>query len=304
MRQSDPVVSAGRAPGTSPDEVAALLAAIGQVLEPLARLAVARGVPIQALEEALRRSMVVAARRALGSGGGERVTSRLSAMTGLTRREVTRLEGIDAQAPPSSRTLVTEVFTLWRFDPALRTPEGQPRVLPRTGPAPSFEALAARVSRDVHPRTLLEEMQRLGLVARLAEHDEVALVEDTVVPRGRWTEMMGFLGDHVGDHFRAAADNVLGDGRAHFEQALLADELSERSIAAARALISAQWQRLMDELVPALTALMDDDRQAGRTQDQAVRIGFYSYARPMNPAGAAGQGADEEPRPEPKQDQA
>lgn len=265
---------------------AALLAALGQVLEPLTRLAVARGVPIQALEEALRRAMVGAARAALGGGDGGRLTSRISAMTGLTRREVSRLEGLDTQALPSSRTLVTELFTLWRFDPALRAPDGRPRVLTRTGPAPSFEALAARVSRDVHPRTLLDEMARLGLVVCLSERDSVALVEDTVVPRGRWAEMMGFLGDHVGDHFRAAADNVLGDGRAHFEQALLADELSERSVEAAKALISTQWQRLMGDLVPALTALMEEDRQAGRPQDRAVRIGFYSYARPMAPPAA------------------
>jgi hypothetical protein len=259
----------------------ALLTAMGQVLEPMATLAVARGVPIQALEEALRRAMVGAARRALGGGDGGRLTSRISAMTGLTRREVTRLDTLDTQAPPPSRTLVTELFTLWRFDPALRAPDGRPRALPRTGAAPSFEDLAARVSRDVHPRTLLDEMARLGLVARLEASDEVMLVEDTLVPRGRWSEMLGFLGDHVGDHFRAAAANVLGDGRTHFEQALLADELSPDSIERAKSLISDQWQRLMTDLVPALQALMQADAAAGRPQDQALRIGFYSYARPM-----------------------
>ena len=38
-----------------------------------------------------------------------------------------------------------------------------PRALPRVGPAPSFESLAQEVTRDVHPRALLEELLRLKL---------------------------------------------------------------------------------------------------------------------------------------------
>jgi hypothetical protein len=33
--------------------------------------------------------------------------------------------------------------------------------------------------------------------------------------------------------------------------------------------------------VPAITALIEEDRQAQRTTDQQVRIGFFTWSQPM-----------------------
>ena len=55
------------------------------------------------------------------------------------------------------------VFAHWRSDKRYRKRGGAPRTLPRVGPAPSFESLAQEVTRDVHPRALLEELLRLKL---------------------------------------------------------------------------------------------------------------------------------------------
>jgi hypothetical protein len=44
--------------------------------------------------------------------------------------------------------------------------------------------------------------------------------------------LLGFLGDNVGDHLRAAVANVLGDTGLHFEQAVFADGLTAQAIAA------------------------------------------------------------------------
>jgi len=38
---------------------------------------------------------------------------------------------------------------------------------------------------------------------------------------------------------------------------------------------------LLADLGPQLEALMVRDREAGRAQDQALRIGLYSWSRPM-----------------------
>lgn len=272
-KQPDPTLE-----GLNPQQ-RALMGALMHVLEPLAELCVSQGVAIQAVEEALRRAMVQAAREACAEGNAKRLTSRISTMTGLTRREVARIEKEAAPARPASRSLVTEVFTRWAFEPGYRDAAGDPLVLSRTGPAPSFEALAGRVTRDVHPRSVLAEMLRLGMVEEAGER--VRLCEDTLVPRGDWEQMVAFLGDNVGDHLRAATANVRGGGSSHFEQSVLADELSSESLEQAKTLISEQWQRLMSDLVPRLEALMDADRAAGRDRDQALRIGLYSWMRAM-----------------------
>ena len=58
---------------------------------------------------------------------------------------------------------------------------------------------------------------------------------------------------------------------------MFCDELSEQSIEALRALITAHWKQLVEAMVPAMESLIEEDRAAARTQDRRVRVGLYSY---------------------------
>jgi len=270
-----------RPPGKDPRDDAALTGAIALLLGPLARLAVARGLTFPAIKELLKQEFVRAARDAQ-PGSGARDVSRVATATGLTRREVTRLS---AQQPPALAdrpSPATQLFTRWQADRKLRDRRGKPRVLPRHGPAPSFEALALSITRDVHPRSLLDQLVRLGLAAHDTKTDTVRLLEEAFVPRDDQARMVGFLGQNVGDHLAAGVANVLGDERRHFEQAVFADELSDASIAAAKKLVNSQWRALMAALVPELQDLVQADRAATERDpayhaDRRLRIGLYSY---------------------------
>jgi len=270
-----------RPPGKDPRDDAALMGAIALLLGPLARLAVARGLTFPAIKELLKQEFVRAARDAQ-PGSGARDVSRVATATGLTRREVTRLS---AQQPPALAdrpSPATQLFTRWQADRKLRDRRGKPRVLPRHGPAPSFEALALSITRDVHPRSLLDQLVRLGLATHDAKTDTVRLLEEAFVPRDDQARMVGFLGQNVGDHLAAGVANVLGDERRHFEQAVFADELSDASIAAAKKLVNSQWRALMAALVPELEDLVQADRAAterdpAHRADRRLRIGLYSY---------------------------
>jgi hypothetical protein len=259
--------------------------ALGAVLRPLARLAVARGVPFGTVEDELRRAFVLAAREAQREPSASRIVSRISTATGINRRQVTQLLEREAQAeaPVRQRSLATEVFAHWTTARAFRDRRGAPRVLPRQGPSPSFEALAHSVTRDVHPRSLLDELVRLGMAEHDAEHDTVALRRDTFVPSGDMVRLLGFLGDNVGDHLRAAVDNVLSDEARHFEQALFAHELSAAAVEAARAALREQWQALIDKMVPMLEDLIEKDTAEGRAREQRLRVGLFSYNEPHPP---------------------
>ncbi len=264
-------------------EQQALLDALDGVLQPLADLCLSKGLTIQAVEERLRLAMVQAAIQAHGHLPATRLTSRISASTGLTRREVARLQADTPQTParPSRPSSATEVFTRWMADASLRAPDGQPMILPRLGPAPSFERLAQSVTQDVHPRSLLDELCRLGLAQWDTPTDQVRLLTDAFVPRGDWPRMTAFLADNVGDHLRSATANVLGTGKEHLEQAIFADELSAESLAAFKALMTTQWQHMLQSIPLKLEQLIAADKQAGRAQDQRVRVGLYTWAQPM-----------------------
>jgi len=262
------------------DEHEALLAALRQVLQPLARLAVQRGLPYAPVEELLRRAFVGAADAAHPDVLAHRKVSRLATTTGINRREVTRLLQVlrDARAAQElpRRSLASEVFAHWMSDARYRDRRGEPRALKRQGRAPSFESLAQTITRDVHPRSLLDELLRLKLAVHDAEHDTVTLVRDAFVPSGDRVRMLQFLGDNVGDHLAGAVANVLGDGRRHFEQAIFADGLSEASVQETWQQIGELWKGLLATLVPALESLVERDRSR-HGASRRVRLGLYTF---------------------------
>jgi hypothetical protein len=258
-----------------------LLDAVDNLLAPLAQLCVGKGISIQMIEEQLRKAFVQAAHQVHDHLPSHRLTSRISATTGLTRREVMRLENQPVREREPYRSPITELFMRWLADPALRNASGHPRPLPRHGAAPSFEALAKSVTRDVHSRTLLEELCRLRLVKFDVATDTVHMLQEAFVPRGDWARMVGYLGDNVGDHLRAATANVLGSGNEELEQAIFADELSAKSLAQARTMMMQQWRDMLQEMTPRLEELMAADRLAGRVHDQCLRIGLFTWSQAM-----------------------
>ena len=270
----------------STDGEASLVQAFDALLAPLARLAVARGMRFAVAEEVFKRAFVQAARTAHAGASGMRDVSRVATTTGLTRREVTRLSTDTPATASTRRSPATEIFTRWSSSRKLRSKNGDPRPLPRQGAAPSFEALAQSVTRDVHPRSMLDELCRLGLARLDADTDTVHLLQHAFVPRDDEARMVEFLSRNVGDHLSGAVANVLAEKRKHFEQAVFADELSDESLVVAIKLINAQWRALMASVVPELEALIDNDRVAGRIADQRLRVGLYSYseAMPVPPA--------------------
>ncbi len=269
-----------------PTPAAALQMAIANLLQPVADLAVARGLPFDAVDELLKMAFVRAAARAHPGLAEHRKVSRISITSGINRREVTRLiqraaaAAAAGRAPASllvSRSLAGEVHARWRSERAYLDARGRARVLPRLGPQPSFEALAQGLTRDVHPRGLLDELCRLGLALWDAQADTVAWVPEPLLPKGDPVQRLGVLGNHVGDHLRAAVANVLGGGSAHFEQAVFVDGLTAAAVAAMRPAMAAQWRLLLQALTPALE---NPVRDAGRLPPPAVgrlRLGLYSY---------------------------
>ena len=257
----------------------ALMVALREVIEPLAELAVQRGLPYPTVEELLRRAFVGAADAAHPDLLSHRKVSRITTATGINRREVTRLLAVirDARAVQElpSHSVASELFSHWVSD-ALYRDRGGPRVLPRRGRAPSFESLAQTITRDVHPRSMLDELVRLKLAVHDTEQDTVALVRDGFVPSGDRIRMLQFLGANVGDHAAGAVANVLSGGRRHFEQAVFAGGLTEASVQEAWAEIGSLWKGLLGKLVPLLEQkVATDSGIEGATH--RVRVGLYTF---------------------------
>lgn len=256
----------------------ALCQAVERLFSPLARLCLANGMLFEKAEEILKQSFINAAQELQPDLPQHGMISRIATATGLNRREVTRLVHDKARRRPSRKPLAAEVIARWVAESVYRAADGSPLPLNRLGAAPSFESLARSITRDVHSRSILEELLRLGVVRHDQETDQILLLCDEYIPGHDQAEMLSFLGDNVGDHLESAVANLLKDDIQHHEQAVFADELSRESVNSLAPIIMAHWHGLRDDLVPAITACIEADRQAGRPQDQRIRVGLYSFA--------------------------
>ncbi len=194
------------------------------LFEPLARLLVARGVPFAELSERMKAHYVQAAK---SLAEGKVTDSRLSVMTGLQRREITRLREFAPRQPKPSHE--ARLVALWQSEPGYHS-DGAPLELPKNGEAPSFEALARNVRRDVHPRTILDTLEMTGTVRVEPETQTVRLIETSYQPLAGSEEQLDYLAKNLGDHLAAANDNVQGVSPPHFERAVHYTGLTEGQI--------------------------------------------------------------------------
>lgn len=112
--------------------------------------------------------------------------SRLAAITGLNRNDVTAVldRGMQTETPLH---LHDRIIAQWENDRRFQGKSGRPRVLTYDGEDSEFADLISRVSTHLHPGTLLFELERAGIVAREGakirlikyEHDTPADIGET-----------------------------------------------------------------------------------------------------------------------------
>ena len=194
--------------------------------------------------------------------------SRLSVITGLSRREVARLRAFETRAPKPNP--LTRLVALWQTNTDYCDETG-PKDLPRTGPAPSFETLARLVLQDVHPRTLLDSLMATGTV-EATDAEQVRLTQTAYVPATGSDEQLAYLAENVGDHLTAATENVGTATPPHFERALHVEGLTQEQIDTLAAKHADGQMALLRDLQQEAEAMK---RVGGGSK--RIRIGAYFF---------------------------
>lgn len=255
-----------------------LLDAARQVLVPLVQLVLAHGVKYNQLQELLKSVMVDVAAAEVAGANLERAQSRISVATGLRRPEVKRLLDQPTVAHAKGRSVVADVFGRWTADKRYRDGRGRIKPLPRNsseGGDASFEALVRGIKKDVHPRSVFEDMYRQGLIA-LDAKGRVKLIQNAFVPSQDLAHMLHFLGANVGAHLQTAVHNTLGQSPDFLEQSVLGEGMSERGVAEVEAKVRDEWRRMFKELGELMMDTMARDKADGLEGEQSLRVGMYS----------------------------
>lgn len=204
--------------------------ALNRVLRPLVRLAIKCGVTFPTFVDLLRQLYVNVAEHEFALPDKQQTDSRVSLLTGVHRKEVSRLRGAGApvRVVPESVSRTSAIVARWLADPLFVDAKGIPLPLLRTGEAgeASFAGLVESVTRDLRPRAVLDDWLDRKLV-EIDENDRIVLMERAMVPREDGEVRLYYFARNLGDHAAAAVENVMADNPPFLERAVHYDGLSE-----------------------------------------------------------------------------
>ncbi len=229
--------------------------ALGQsvlrVLHALVRVLLRHGMPLPAFVELAKRAYVDVALREFAIPGRKPSVSRAALLTGLTRKEVQRL--VDTGPMSGSESFATHnraarVVAGWVRDKDFHDAAGEPRDLHFDEGEPNFSELVRRYSGDVPPRAVLDELLRVGSVARTGS-DTLQLLGRVYIPRASDIGKIAILGTDVA-YLIDTIDHNMQDGidTPRFQRKVMYDNLPAEAIEEFRALATRQAQELIEHL--------------------------------------------------------
>ena len=182
-------------------------------LKPLATLLIESGVSYRDVERLFRRTYVDQAADRHRSLGIRPSISRLAAITGLTRQDVSETLSTPPTLPSHaelSPRAQDRILAGWHMDPDFLNPDGSPRPLEYSSNNLSFSDLVKRHGPDIPPRALLNEMITAGQVKRLAGSQHVPVTEKQQKKLSS-DEAIGALGSKLNAYGSTLLANLYAD---------------------------------------------------------------------------------------------
>ena len=258
-----------------------VLAACRHLLVPIVRWLLRSGVTWGEFAELSKEVYVDVARRDHGIQGRPTNNSRVAMITGLSRREVTRVRDVligDAEAaePPSTR--VAQVLSGWHLDPDFLDDKGQPAVLPANGEVRSVAALLKRYAGDLPHGAFLKELQQLGVVEKSGNDDFRVLARD-YVRAATDPDIVRQLGVALHDHGATLAHNVdtQRTDSARFEGMASTPRLAPRYARAFAKFAAERGQALLEEIDAWLARHEVKTTEKKGAESPGVRTGLGVY---------------------------
>jgi hypothetical protein len=259
----------------------ALTAALIRLLRPLVRLLLRYGVSYQAFADLARWAYVDVASREFAIPGRKQTVSRVSVLTGLNRKEVSRLQATeqpDDTVAEQRHNRATRVINGWLRDPRFQDETGHPAALPFEGGGerPGITDLVRAHSGDMPPRAVVDELERTGAV-QADEDERYHLAAEGYVPGGE-VEKLHILGSDVAELVATIDYNLHTEtGEPHFQRKVAYNNLPAEALPALRELAAERSGELLLELNEWLAA-RDRDTADGESDDgDRHRAGLAIY---------------------------
>ena len=187
------------------------------VLRPLASMLLKCGMTWKEFSDISKSVFVEAASAEYGIDGRKTNVSRVSILTGISRKEVKRQRDLleSAELPVTRKTNdATRLLSGWHQDGDFVNEDHMPVAISESGPGVTFEELCNRYGGDISPATMLKELLKTGAVKR-RPNGELEVLQRYYQPAMRDDENLMFAVDRIRDVIATMNNNVfLEEGSA------------------------------------------------------------------------------------------
>lgn len=266
-----------------------LMQAVRRILRPLVRILLRNGVPSKAVTELVRQTYVDVADEEFAVAGKRQTAARIAVITGLNRKEVSRLRGL----PPLDaagelwRNRASHVLASWFRDQDFLDRKGDPLDLPFAGTSPSFTDLVRKHSGDMYPRAIADELLRLGAVEEI--EGKLRMTNRGYVPGADPEMILDILGIDTSDLIETIDHNLqaANDPERLLQLKVLCDNLPEEHVAEFNRYSTRLSRPVLDELARWLSERDKGRDWSGDDARMQVGLGIFQInraaRRPENP---------------------
>lgn len=259
-----------------------LNAAVMTLLRPLVRILLRNGVAWGAFAELAKKTYADIAWQEFAEPGRKPSVSRVSALTGLTRKEAKRLLELDDPADGEGMQRyhrAVRVISGWLNDSEFLAPDGQPAPLPLEGEGSTFATLVKRYSGDIPPRAMLAVLEAAESVR--VDDGRAHVVRHAYVPSRDPVDKIRILGTDTAELIGTIDHNLTRPpDDLWFQRKVSNKRVRAGALRAFRALSAERAQALLEELDAWLARHESPESAgAGAPEDapRYVSLGIYYH---------------------------
>ena len=269
-----------------------IIRAITNVMRPLVKFLIGRGITFPMFAEILKHIYVEVAAKDFKLSPDKDVTdSRITLLTKVHRKDVRRIrteqQGFDVpeeglEVSQKKASLGAQIVSKWLADDQYVDQSGEPKQLyihaSKANGNPSFELLVESINNDIRPRVALDEMLAQKMIV---ERDDgiVTLNKSAFIPEEDFEDLMMHFDRNLHDHMAAAVHNIGTDKNAKkfIERSVYYKELTAASIERLEEIIENKGMENLISINKAAYDLAEKDQDKGNN-NKRMTFGIYYYA--------------------------
>lgn len=180
----------------------------------------------------------------------KKTISAISLLSGLHRKDVTAFKEALEQGKSLSAAPVAEPLSVPARVVGVWLAEQWPQQLIYSADEQgySFENLVRKISTERHPRSIFNELARLGIVEE--QDDHIVLLRTSFIPDIEHQDSRKILSQNLQSHIQAGLYNLFsGMHDSRLEEAIRVDELSPESVQFLKTISIEKWEQLSQEIM-------------------------------------------------------